>query len=78
MTWIIGLILTTVAVVAFFIFAWWSVPIIIIAAVLFVLALLFSRKGAATVERTARAQPTGTPVKSTSGTETANERVGQT
>jgi hypothetical protein len=76
MTWIIGIVLTAVAVLAVFIFAWWSVPIIVAAAAVLVLALALSRKGAVTVER-ARKEPTGTPRKATSGAETANERVGQ-
>jgi len=76
MTWIIGLVLAAVAGVALLIFAWWAVPIVVAAAALFVLVLLFSRKGAVTVER-ARKEPTGTPRTATSGAETANERVGQ-
>ena len=76
MTWILGIILAAVAALAIFVFAWWSVPFIVAAAALFVLALLFSRKGAVTVER-ARKEPTGATRTATSGAETANERVGQ-
>ena len=76
MTWIIGLILAFVVMVGFLIFAWWGVPIRIVAAVLFVLVVLTSSKSDITVERTSK-EPADAPRAGRSGAGTANKRVGQ-
>jgi hypothetical protein len=81
MTWIIGLVLTALAVVAFFVLAWWGLPFLLVAAVLYGVYVLNSRKKggdptAGTIER-GRKEPTGTIRKAHGDAETANERVGQ-
>jgi hypothetical protein len=80
MTWFIGLALTALAVIAVLVLAWWGLPILLVGAVIFAVYALSSRKSsgpkAATIER-GRKEPTGTVRKSSSGAETANERVGQ-
>jgi membrane protein implicated in regulation of membrane protease activity len=76
MTWIIGIVLAILAVVAFVVFAWWTVGIIAAAALVLAVVLLFSRSAAKTVER-AHKPPTAAPGKARGGAETANERVGQ-
>jgi hypothetical protein len=81
MSWFIGLVVAALAILAFFVLAWWGLPI---AAVLGLLAALYiaqSRKsagpGAGTIETGRRQEPSGMPRKSSGGAETANERVGQ-
>jgi hypothetical protein len=81
MGWFIALVALALAILAFFILAWWGLPI---AAVLGLVAGLYiaqSRKtagpDAGTIERGRRREPTGVPRKSSGGAETANERVGQ-
>jgi membrane protein implicated in regulation of membrane protease activity len=76
MTWIIGIVVAILAVVAFVVFAWWTVGIIAAAALVLAVVLLFSRSAAKTVER-AHKPPTAAPGKARGGAETANERVGQ-
>jgi hypothetical protein len=80
MTWIIGFILTALVAVAFFVLAWWGLPFLAVAAVLFGLYVMRSRKTAGptagTIER-GRKEPTGTVRKAHGDAETANERVGQ-
>ena len=80
MTWIIGIVFAALAVVAMLILAWWGLPFLIVGAVIFGIYLANSRKSAGpnagTIER-GRKEPTGTVRSSTSGAETANERVGQ-
>jgi hypothetical protein len=80
MTWIIGLVLTALVVVAFFIFAWWGLPFLLVAGVILGIYLLNSRKSAGpnagTIER-GRKEPTGTVRKGSGDAETANERIGQ-
>jgi fatty acid desaturase len=74
MTYILGAVFVSIAVVLFlFTGIWGGLLWILVAGV--ALAVVFF--GRATVERT-RTEPTGTPRKSSGGAETANERVGQT
>lgn len=74
MTYILGAIGVSMAVVLFiFTGIWGGLVWIAVAAV--ALGVVFIGKGR-TVTR-ARAEPTGTPRKARSGVETANERVGQ-
>jgi hypothetical protein len=75
----IGLIVVLLA-VGLPIFGIWALPGVGIVAIVLIGYLLAARGGdnqAATIERGRRTEPTGTPRKSTSGAETANERVGQ-
>jgi hypothetical protein len=77
MTLIIGLILAFIVMVGFLIFAWWGVPILIVAGVLFVLLIVTSSKSDVTVERTSK-EPADAPRAGRSGgAGTANKRVGQ-
>jgi hypothetical protein len=78
---ILAAILAALGVVALLIFAWWGIPILIVAGVLIAVHVISSRNSegprAGTIERGRRHEPTGTPRKASGGAETANERVGQ-
>jgi hypothetical protein len=78
---ILAAILVALGVVALFVFAWWGIPILLVAGVLLLVHVMSSRKSegpsAGTIERGRRTEPTGTPRKGSGGAETANERVGQ-
>jgi membrane protein implicated in regulation of membrane protease activity len=76
MTWIIGIVLTVLVIVGFLLMAWWGLGILVAAAVVFAVVVLYSRSAAKTVER-AHKPPTAAPGKARGGAETANERVGQ-
>jgi membrane protein implicated in regulation of membrane protease activity len=76
MTWILGIVLLVLAVVAFLLLAWWGLGIIVAAVLVAAVVLLFSRGAAKTVER-AQKPPTVAPGKERGGAKTANERVGQ-
>jgi hypothetical protein len=78
---ILAAILAALGVVAFFVLAWWGLPILVVAAVLALIHIMSTRKtagpDAGTIERGRRTEPTGTPRKASGDAETANERVGQ-
>ncbi len=70
-------VLTFIAVTVFGI---WGMPFSLVIGAVLIAYLLSARKhgeSVATVERGRRQEPTGMPRKASSGTETANERVGQ-
>jgi hypothetical protein len=80
MTWIIGLVLAVIVIVAFLLFAWWGIPFLIAGAVVFgLIALAGARKAeqAEPEEPIRQTEPTGTTGAARGGAETANERVGQ-
>ena len=81
MSWFIGLVVAALAILAFFILAWWGLPIALVLGVLAAIYIAQSRKSAGpragTIETGRRQEPTGMPRKSSGGAETANERVGQ-
>jgi hypothetical protein len=53
---------------------WWATPLVLIALVLYGIR---ERKETPSLERSKGPEPTGTPRASSGGTETANQRVGQ-
>ena len=62
------------------VFGIWGMPFSLVIGAVVIAYVLSARKSGqpvATVERGRRQEPTGMPRKSTSGVETANERVGQ-
>ena len=81
MSWFIGLVVAALAILAFFLMAWWGLPIALVLGVLAALYVAQSRKSAGpragVIETGRRQEPTGMPRKSSGGTETANDRVGQ-
>jgi D-alanyl-lipoteichoic acid acyltransferase DltB (MBOAT superfamily) len=75
MTYILGAVFVSLAVVLFIFTGIWGGLLWMLVAAVALAVVFFGR--ARTIER-ARTQPTGTPRKARGGAETANERVGQT
>jgi hypothetical protein len=75
MTYILGAVFLSIAVVLFIFTGIWGGLLWILVAAVALGVVFFGR--ARTIER-ARTDPTGTPRKASGGAETANERVGQT
>ena len=80
MTYVIGLIVLLLAVIAGILLTWWGGLIVLVAGILFLFYLASARKtdpSVGTIERGRRTEPTGQVRSGSAGVETSNQRQGQ-